>query len=172
MKKLVQFLLIAATLSLAGGCSYHMGSIMHPQVKTIGIAPVVNETTSYNVSAQVRGLLSEAFMVDGSLKVVDQSTADCIIYARATNVTYSESGWAVAQENRDFNIPNQWTVKVTIEYTVIIPGRAEPLLSKRSTSASADFETGPDMETGRTYGLRQAVYRACKNVVVGVTEGW
>lgn len=172
MKKLVQFLLIAAILSLTGGCGYHMGSIMHPQVKTIGIAPVVNETVYYNVAAQVRGLLSEAFMVDGSLKVVDQTKADCIIYARVTNVTYTESGWAIAQQNRDFNVPNQWTVSITIEYTVIIPGRAEPLLSQRTASDSADFETGPDMETGRTYGLRQAAYRASKKVVVGVTEGW
>ena len=57
---------------LLGGCGYQVGSLMHPQVKTVAVAPVVNETVAYNVAAEMRGLLCECFITDGSLKLVDE----------------------------------------------------------------------------------------------------
>ncbi len=164
--------LMLSTLLLAcvSGCGYRVGSLMHPQIRTIAVAPVVNETIAYNVSAEVRGLLCEAFMTDGSLKLVDTSKADCIVYARVLGVNFSEISWAT--KSNDFDVPNQWQVSLFIEYSVVIPGQAKPLLSARKASGSADFQTGADQEIGRRNGIRQAAYAAAKNVVAGVTEAW
>ncbi|MEG2075255.1 MAG: hypothetical protein RRY34_02040, partial [Victivallaceae bacterium] len=68
MKRVRNIILSSCTLilMLCAGC-YHMGSMMHPDVKTIAIAPVVNETTAYNASINMRKALLEQFMRDGSL---------------------------------------------------------------------------------------------------------
>ena len=172
MKRFGFWILLAFPLLLLPGCGYQVGSLMHPQIKTVAIAPVVNETVHYNLSADVRSLLAERFMTDGSLKVVDMSEADCIVYARILSVKFSEVAWTSREERDDLIVPNQWKADLMIEYSVILPGRGTPLLGNRTTSGSAEFETGPEMEIGRSYGIRQAAYAAAKNVVSGVTEGW
>ena len=91
--KIHKFVCFAIGLSLllfASGCGYQIGSLMHPQIKTIAIAPVVNDTLAYNASAEMRNLLSEQFMRDGSLKVVSLSKADCQVFVRITQVAFSE----------------------------------------------------------------------------------
>ena len=76
------------------GCGYRVGSLMHPQIKSIAIAPVTNDTMMYNVAAQMRGLLAECFQSDGSLKLVNEGTADCILYAKVTSATFSQVSWS------------------------------------------------------------------------------
>ena len=81
MKKI--FLLAAAVCALfISGCGYRVGSLMHPQIKSIAIAPVSNDTMLYNVSAQMRGALAECFQTDGSLKVAGEGTVDCAVGSR------------------------------------------------------------------------------------------
>lgn len=159
---------------LTAGCGYQVGSLMHPQIQSIAVAPVVNETLAYNAAAQVRGILCEQFVTDGSLKLVNESTADCVLYARVTGITFAESSWSTysSEQDDDRYIPNEWQVGVTIEYTVIIPGRLEPLVPTSTASGTAIFMSGPDMETSRTNGLRQAILAAGKSIVAGVTEAW
>ena len=163
---------IVAVLSLLlGGCGYQVGSLMHPQIQTIAIAPVVNETIAYNAAPQVRALLCERFQTDGSLKVVDEKSADCIVYARVTKVRYSEVSWSKTMDDDKFE-PNQWRVAINIQYTVMLPGRATPLIKERDAGGSALFTSGPDLEISRNSALRQAAFEAAKNIVTSVTEAW
>ena len=172
MKKLLSTICAAALLALvSGGCGYRFGSLMHPQIDSIAIAPVVNETAAYNVGPQVRGLLCETFQQDGSLQLKRESNADCILYARVTDIKFSKSSWSSLYNEENY-VPTEWKVTLTIEYSVVIPGDLKPLISKRTANGSATFMTGADMETGRMNGVRQAAFDAAKNIVHAVTEGW
>lgn len=164
---------LAASLLLFCNACYRVGSLMHPQFKTVAVAPVQNETVEYDLAAQVRGLLCERFMVDGSLKLVDEKEADCIVYARVTDVRFSEVSWAKdSKDGEDIFLPNEWSVTMTLEYSVVIPGRAQPLVKARKVTGTADFETGPDQMIGRLNGIRQAAYDASKNLISSFAEGW
>lgn len=172
MKKL-SVIAIAFAALIFSGCGYRAGSLMHPQIKTIAIAPVSNETMMYNAAAQMRGLLAECFQSDGSLKLVNEGTADCILYAKVTNATFSQVSWANNNSDADDDfLPNQWSVTVSAKITVMLPGRAEPLIKETSISGSSQFSGGPDLETSRTYAVRQACYEAAKQAVSKVTEAW
>lgn len=151
------------------GCGYKVGSLMHPQIKSIAIAPVTNDTMMYNVAAQMRGLLCECFQSDGSLKLVSESAADCILYAKVTNATFNQISWSNSDE--DF-LPNQWGVTITGKMTVMLPGRATPLIKETSFSGQSQFTGGPDLETSRTLAIRQACFEAAKQAVAKVTEAW
>ena len=156
-------------LCFCGGCGYRIGTLGHPQIKSIAVAPVTNETTSYNAAAQTRSVLCEAIMADGTLKLTHQSSADCILYAKVKSISFSEVSWS-KKEDDEF-VPNQWKVSIKMDYSVILPGRAEPLAAG-SVNGDAQFTTGPDMEIGRLSGIRQALLAAAKNIVIAVTEGW
>lgn len=171
MKKLS---VICAVLSLMlCGCGYRAGSLMHPQIKTIAIAPVSNDTMMYNAAAQLRGLLSECFQGDGSLKLVSESTADCILYAKVTNAVFSQVSWDSNASNSDDEfLPDQWTLTISAKMTVMVPGRAEPLIPETTISGTTSFVAGPDIESSRYYAVRQACFQAAKQAVSKVTEAW
>ena len=164
-------ILTILVLALLPGCGYRIGSLMHPQIDSIAIAPVTNETVAYNLGPQVRGLLCEVFQQDGSLELKRESTADCILYARVVDVKFSKSSWSSVNDENKY-VPIQWSVNIEIEYSVVIPGELKPLVAKRKTAGSATFMTGADMETGRLSGVRQAALRAAKKIVSEVTEAW
>jgi len=161
---------MAASLMLLSGCGYRIGSLMHPQIESIAIAPVVNETVSYNIGPQVRGLLCETFQQDGSLQLRRESNADCILYARVTGIYFSNHTWSSTYDEDNY-VPTEWMVKVSIDYSVVIPGELKPL-KKGFATGSATFMTGADMEAGRTNGIRLAAFDAAKNIVHQVTEAW
>ena len=169
MRKIAIAVLMTAVI-LTGGCGYRFGSLMHPQINSIAIAPVINETVAYNLAPQVRGLLCETFQQDASLQLKRESDADCILYARITKVQFNSITWSSAYDDENY-VPTEWRVSVTIEYTVVIPGELKPLKTG-SASGSATFMTGADMEAGRTSGIRLAAFDASKQIVHQVTEAW
>ncbi len=169
--KLPVTILTFLALTLLPGCGYRFGSLMHPQVDSIAIAPVTNETVAYNLGPQVRGLLCEVFQQDGSLQLKRESNADCILYARVVKVAFTQSTWSTVNDE-DKYLPVEWNVSITIEYSVVIPGELKPLIAKRSASGTATFMTGADMETGRMSGIRQAALAAARRIVSQVTEAW
>ena len=170
MKKMILMFVCPALLLLAG-CGYRFGSLMHPQIESIAIAPVTNETVAYNLGPQVRGLLCEVFQQDGSLELKRESGADCILYARVTGVAFKQSSWSSVNDENKY-LPVEWRVNITIEYSVVIPGELKPLIATRRTAGSATFMTGADMETGRMSGVRQAALVAARKIVSEVTEAW
>ncbi|MBO5667875.1 MAG: hypothetical protein J6S43_01990 [Lentisphaeria bacterium] len=165
-------LLVSAVILLAGGCGYHFGSLAHPQLESIAVAPVINDTLAFNAAAVLRGLLAERFTTDGSLKLKSKEKADCILYARVTDVSYKASDYGTDHFGDDTFLGNEWRCTVKVEYSVIIPGRGKPLIANRTATGTSDFLNGPDMETARLNSMRQALFAATKNIVSNVTEGW
>lgn len=171
MKKLLYCLLLpVAVCTILAGC-YNIGSVMHPQVKSIYISPVVNETLTPFAAAEMRGLLSEQFVIDGSLKVKDKKEADCILYCKVTDVKITEQAQQGYDSNRDYRA-SEWLVSVTAEFTVIIPSHKEPLISKRTVSGSAVFSAFGDKNVMQTRGIRQACRGAAQMAVQYTTEAW
>ncbi len=168
MRKVLLFCASFAAAVWSAGCGYSCGSLGHPQLKTIAVAPVTNETLSYNAAAQMRNLLCETFTTDGSMKLVSMAKADCIVYVTVSKMKISEIDWS-----DDDNLQaNEWRCSVEAKYSVILPGRGKPLISNVSVSGSSDFVSGPDLENSRLNGMRQAMYDASKKIVSNITEAW
>ncbi|MFA6715180.1 MAG: LPS assembly lipoprotein LptE [Victivallales bacterium] len=169
-----RFLLLfagSALLLMLCGCGYHFGHLMHPQVKTIAVAPVTNETLVYNASAYLRNKLTEAFMRDGALEVKPLREADCIIYARVTEVRYRETTSA-SYDNEITYRPMEWRIWMTVEFTVIIPGNKEPLIKLQKVTADALFQVQADFFVNRQRGLEQCSWHLSRRIAQQVTEAW
>ncbi len=171
MKRVIFSALSVLTMIMTGGCGYHWGSIMHPQVKSIAIAPVVNETTAYNVASDMRMMLAEQFMLDGSLELTSLETSDCILETRVLGVKFTE----IDDDSYDASViyrPSEWRVEVEAEFKVIIPGTREPLVKTRKVVGRALFKSQADMETNRIQATRMACAEAAKLIIIYTTEAW
>ena len=171
MKRLGVLLMTAVVLLMTGGCGYRIGTMGHPQIKTIAVAIVKNDTTIYNLSAIMRNVLAEQFMLDGSLKVVSEKKADCILYARIVEATSSEVTERSSSTDRSFET-EEWQIRVTAEYSVIIPGQKTPLIPLRKVTGSANFQAPGDMDSAMRRGAAQACRKAAVEMVEFTTEAW
>ncbi len=155
---------------LLGGCGYHLGFLGHPQLKTVAVAPAVNETALYNVASDMRMMATEAVMQDGTFKLADQSTADCILYLTVKDAQFADVT-GDAFDNDNVYKPKEWQAQVSVAYQVVIPGRGEPLLSGVVNGVSR-FQAPVDVEVSRLRAVRQACYVAAQQVLYALGEGW
>ena len=168
--------LLSVILISAGvlpGCGYHVGSITHPQIKTVAIADVKNETYEVLAAALLRSILAERFQFDNSLKLTSMEKADCIVYARIIKVSNSSISWTYNSKTDDENFrANEYQLTVTVEYLVRMPGRGQPLVSKSTVSGSSKYLFSHDPAIGRISALKQAMLRISNQIVSATTEAW
>ena len=152
------------------GC-YHMGSMMHPQIKTIAISTIRNDTREPLLTELARNQIAARFQSDNSLKLVSKEEADCILYVRLTQVTTSMLRYNPSYVEDDYR-PAEFRVNLSAEMEVLIPGRSEPLIKKRTVSGVANYQYNVDPQVGKYYGLRQACYDLGGDIVQYTTEAW
>lgn len=162
---------IASTAMLLPGCGYHLGSIAHPQIKTVAIAEVKNETYEVLAATLLRNILAERFQFDNSLKVTSMEKADCIVYARVVNVANSGISWNFNSKVEDFRA-NEYQLTVTVQYLVRMPGRAQPLVPQSTAVGSCLYLFALDPAIGRVGALKQALLRVSNQIVAATTEAW
>ena len=162
--------LVCAVLLLLTGCGYKVGFTKHPQLDTIAVAPVINETAIYNAASDMRMRMSEAIMQDGTYKLADLKHADAILYITVQNIAFTESMEAVVDNDLQYR-PEEWWVRIHCTYKLIIPGQGKPLMSG-SRQAALRFQAGADIESGRLKAVRQVCYDISKKITWAIAEGW
>lgn len=152
-------------------CGYHMGSMMHPQVSSIAIAEIRNDTKEPNLSAIARNQIAAQFQLDNSLKLTTKEKADCILYCRIVNAKQTTSRYTPSTEDDSYE-PAEFSYTVSAEFEVVVPGHSKPLIPKRSVSGSSKFYYNGDPESGKRGGMRQACFELSKQIVEYTTEAW
>ena len=84
--RVVPAALMSLMVIFLSSCGYHMGSMMHPQIKTVAIAEVRNETREVLAGTIMRKQLAERFQFDNSLKITTPEKADCIVMYRIKRI--------------------------------------------------------------------------------------
>ena len=146
--RVVPAALMSLMVIFLSSCGYHMGSMMHPQIKTV-----------------------ERFQFDNSLKITTPEKADCIVMCRILSVKNAGVVWKSTDEDMTFR-PSEFSITVNAEFTVTIPGSAKPLVSLRKVTGSATYQFTADPAIGRENGLIQACYNMANLVVQYTTEAW
>lgn len=168
----IRFVFLLFLIQLfAVSCGYHVGSIMHPQIKTIAIAPVKNDTIEPLVSPYMRQSLAEQFEIDGSLKVKQIADADCILYGRVVEVKTTSTSFDSYDGDQTYT-PAEFGVSINFEFVVIIPGRSKSLIETRQVSGEARYQVAADNNIARRRGVQQACRDAAEKAVIYTTEAW
>ncbi len=171
MKAVLLLCCTVATVMITVSCGYHMGSMMHPQIKTIAIAEIRNDTKEPLFTKIMRQQLAEQVQVDGSLKLVSQSEADCILYCQIQDID-TISIREDSDDGQENYRPSEFRVRITGSFQVLIPGQSKPLIPRRQISASADYQYESDPQIVRFQGLKQAAKRFASLAIQYTTEAW
>ena len=131
--RVVPAALMSLMVIFLSSCGYHMGSMMHPQIKTVAIAEVRNETREVLAGTIMRKQLAERFQFDNSLKITTPEKADCIVMCRILSVKNAGVVWKSTDEDMTFR-PSEFSITVNAEFTVTIPGSAKPLVPLRKVT--------------------------------------
>ncbi|OGV44298.1 MAG: hypothetical protein A2X48_08360 [Lentisphaerae bacterium GWF2_49_21] len=165
-------LLVAASMFLLiAGCGYQLGSVMHPQIKTIAIAPIKNETIEMMATQFMRQSLAEQFELDNSLKVKGLEEADCVLYGKIVSVKTTSIGYDSHNDDQTYT-PAEFSLEVKFEFVVIIPGRAKPLVNNRQVIGRASYQVAMDNDIARRRGIQQACREAAEQIVIDTVEAW
>ena len=165
------FLVLGCALSGVSCGYYHMGSMMHPQIKTIAISTSRNDTREPLLTELARTQIAARFQSDNSLKLVSKEEADCILYVRLVDVTTSVSRYNPGYEEDEYR-PAEFHLTINAEMEVLIPGRSEPLIRKRTVTGSANYQYNVDPQVGKYYGMRLASFDLGGEIVQYTTEAW
>ncbi|MBO4490775.1 MAG: hypothetical protein J5944_05375 [Lentisphaeria bacterium] len=161
-------LLLCLVLS---GCGYHMGSMMHPQIKSIAISDIRNDTREPLLTATMRNQLAAAFQFDNSLALKEKDEADCILYCRIVSVDVRSIRESSTDADRTYR-PSEFRITINAEFMVKIPGKSEPLIPLRPVSRAVNYQYNADPNVGKYYGMRQAAYDLSRLIVQYTTEAW
>ena len=161
---------LVLALSLCG-CGYHMGSMMHPQIKSIAISEIRNDTREPLLTEVFRNQLAEAFQFDNSLSLKSKADADCILYCRIISAETRTIRESSTDADRTYR-PSEFMITLNAEFMVKIPGKSEPLIRLRPVSGSAYYQYNADPNVGKYYGMRQAAYNLSRMIVEYTTEAW
>lgn len=173
--KFYSFVFALLLMCLVSGCGYRIGLEGHPQISTLAVAPVTNETLLFNAAGTLRALLCERVMTDGTYKLKNESEADGIIHARVVSAQFSEISWSSDDDDRDDSrkyFPEYYRVTVNVQYSVILPGRVKPLIGPATIQGSAMFDRTVDLENARRSGVKQALWDATKKIIDSCAEAW
>ena len=164
-------LVLGCALSGVSCGYYHMGSMMHPQLKTIAISTIRNDTREPLLTELARTQIAARFQNDNSLKLVSKEEADCILYVRLVDVVTSVSRYNPGYEEDEYR-PAEFHLTLNAEMEVLIPGRSEPLIRKRTVSGYANYQYNVDPQVGKYYGMRLACFDLGGEIVQYTTEAW
>jgi hypothetical protein len=158
-------------LLILSGCGYHMGSFANPQIKTIAISPIINDTQQLNAGGQMKQALVDRFHFDGSYKIVNIADADAIIYGRISEISFTAPSILTSDEGVTF-MTKVFGCDLTFEYTLIVPGRATTVVSQTTVTGNSQFQVPVDLFPARQSGVAQSARDAAEEVVWRCTEGW
>ena len=166
-----KLLLIIISVFILSGCGYSLGTNANPQIKTIAIASIKNDTYEINVASTMKQALIDRFNFDGAYKIKNMYNADAVLYGRIKGIDVTAANILTAPGGVT-TITKTFGISVNFEFTLIIPGRGQPVISPTSVSGSAQFQVPVDLFPARQEGLEQACRDAAEQVVWRCSEGW
>ena len=76
------------------------------------------------------------------------------------------------QEDKDEYQTSLYRATVTVEVTVVVPGKTTPLVETRTVTGVGDFNPLPDLQVARRAAYDLALRDAAAKAVAEVTEAW
>ena len=171
MKKIFLLITFAVSATLLSSCGYTLGANGNPQIKTIAIAPIKNETYEVNISSQMKNALVDRFSFDGTYKIGNMSDADAVLYGKVTNIDITAANILTAP-GQVTTVTKTFGATITFEFILIVPGRAQPVVPDTSISGTAQFQVPVDLFPAKSQGFEQACRDAAEQTVWACAEAW
>lgn len=153
----------------AGGCNYSFraGSFPPAHIRTIAIEPFQNETTRFEVSAELYDLLLRNLPGALGIRTAGLDVADAIVRGSVTRYDVAAPNYRAGQDGQAPQVlQRQVTVSVRVEIVDLVDNVI--LWESSNLSAQGQFPEGAPEETGRAEAIELLVQR----IVDGAQSNW
>jgi hypothetical protein len=176
-KRIAMAILLAGVGALSGfGCrSLQSGSLAHPQIRSIAVGRILNQTADAGMAFQLRSSLVEELIRDASIKLVGRKQAQTIMEAQILSFKFDQVAESKTRADADGNSTYQTEVyraTVNLKVRLMVPGRSAPAVDWREVSGSVEFSRLPDLAATRVQALRQALAAGSSRAVTVMVEAW
>ena len=132
MRKKIMITVLFASLALTTSCGYRLsgtGLLVPEGTKTIAIPSFINNTNEPYVDLEVTKAVTDEFMVDGRLRVVDVEAAELVLRGRVSKYEVKAISYTAS------NYVQQYQVRLVVDVSL------DDLRSKKTIWREAGIET-------------------------------
>lgn len=174
MFKLLRIIAVVLTVLIPAGCGiYSFSPGGKSSIKTIAIAQIENKTIEAGLSSRMTDLIVDAFIADGSMKVVSEKEADAVLIG----ILKSYNREAYTYDESD-NV-SQYVVKLVFD-VILQKGGSEEDIWKETFYSEGYYSTDIEADEGSQYQVAtteeesqvQAANKLVQDVINRTTKSW
>lgn len=160
--------LATGAVVLTGCAGYRLGSMLPPEVKTVFVEVVQNETTEPNIEFDVTQAIISRFQRDGSLKIASRDNADSVL-----RVTLTEYRLAPAVYEKDRRTAAE-EYRVTIVSRILLTrtGTEEVLVEHPRVMGDTVFPLTGDLSSSKRLALPLVATDLAQDIVEKIVDYW
>ena len=160
--------LLCAPLLLYGCMGYQLGGSRPADVKTVAMAPVVNDTGEPAIELQVTHAMRQRIQFDGRLQLVnDPANADAVIGITLTRYDLNP----IAYDSELRSTPNIYRLRITGE-AELRDTETGTVVSSSSTYGEATFPFQADLTSSKRDALPAAAEEIAKFMLDDLIDRW
>jgi lipopolysaccharide assembly LptE-like protein len=167
LKRAFFAILIPVSLFVSG-CGVYTGSTgrVDESLKRVAVRTIDNRTTEPNLGVDLSDSIIEAIQTDNSLKVVDEQSADSIIYGEIVRYNLRE-----VATRADLTV-NEYQVQIAVVLTFEIVDSGEKIFAKKRFNGTGNYVLDESSETNEASARAEAADEIVKDILGQVVEDW
>ena len=176
MTKNIFFPCILLVGALVAGCGYSTRSVNLTGARTVYIEPFKNKINFGDESRRnlylpllenkITNAVTDRFLFDGNLRVVDKDKADLILQGELLN--YQRD----ALRYTDNNDVQEYRITITVSMVLWDNVQQKPLWSEPNFSGDTDYFTTGSLAKSETVALQDALTDLARRIVERTIENW
>lgn len=158
-------ILAAVSLVFVISCGiYSFKGSLPPHLNSVAVPLFDNRTAEFGVTEEMTDMLIEKLTQDGSLKIMDRSTADVLLEGTIVSISDRAGAFTANETVQDLRI------YVTVQVTCTDQVRRQTMWEERLTQfGTYDPSEGPD---ARLEGINEAIDKICEEIINKTVSGW
>ena len=163
-------LLVSFTLS---GCGYTQKVKLPNDIKTVAVETFKNEIPPSEQFAyrpgleiELRNTIVERFLLDGNLKVVDESQADAVL--KGSVISYEQEGLRFDR----LESVEEYRLFLVVKFKLIDRRTNQVILEESNFSGRAEFFVNRNPTSNRRISANTATFDLAKSLVNRIIEEW
>ena len=162
MRRIILFLLLIGSATVAAGCAYTFNPKGKSSLKTIAVEPFDNRTSEYGLTDRLTNIVVEAFIKDGSMRIVPAEKAEAILHGALLRYERQAAQFDITDQ------VEQYKVVLEFEVSLRTPGNDSTLWTQSMTQEGIYSASTETEETGQ----QRAGERLVEAIINKTTKSW
>ncbi len=155
-----KFCIFSFIFLILSGCTYNFRGFIARDIHSIAIPVFGNRTVKYGIEEQLTKLVTESFIRDNQLKLLDRKSADSILLCEITKYTKTPFSYDAQENVKDY--------KTEISIKLIYKKSSDKIILEKEFK---DWSLYSSQET-EEIGVERLCEKLAEDILKKVVEGW